>query len=96
VSLFAQGNGKTLRTERAMAVFPVNWITVGMNGTLPPTQTFEHMLLPSIQTSLNVEFQWNWVHIMCAGQSDSTNGKNVVRCAAVLMCSFALRTHLVD
>jgi hypothetical protein len=35
----------------------------GMNGTLPPTQTLEHMLLPSIQTSFNVEFQWNWVHI---------------------------------
>lgn len=49
-----QGNGKTLRTERAMAVFPKNWITAGgpasaksgMNGTLPPTQTLEHMLLP--------------------------------------------------
>ena len=30
------------------------------------------------------------------GQSDSTNGKNVVRCAAVLMRPFALHTPLVD
>jgi len=45
--LVSQGNGKTVRTERAMAVFPPNWVTAGgpasaragMNGTLPPTQT---------------------------------------------------------
>ena len=66
-----KGNGKTVRTERAMAVFPPNWVTAGgpasaragMNGTLPLTQTLEHMLLPSIQTRFNVESQWNWVHI---------------------------------
>ena len=42
-----KGNGKTVRTERAMAVFPPNWVTTGgpasaragMNGTLPPTRT---------------------------------------------------------
>jgi len=41
--LVSQGNGKTVRTERAMAVFPPNWVTAGgpasaragMNGMLP-------------------------------------------------------------
>lgn len=51
MSLFAQGNGKTLRTERAMAVFPKNWITVGGPA--------------SARAGMN-------------GQSDSTNGKNVI------------------
>jgi hypothetical protein len=47
----SQGNGKTLRTERAMAVFPKNWITVGGPA--------------SARAGMN-------------GQSDSTNGKNVI------------------
>ena len=64
-----KGNGKTVRTERAMAVFPPNWVTAGGPA--------------SARAGMN-------------GQSDSTNGKNVVRCAAVLMRSFTLHTPLVD
>lgn len=53
--LFIQGNGKSLRTERAMAVFPKDWVVAGGPS--------------SAKSGMN-------------GQSDSTNGKNVVRCAA--------------
>lgn len=67
------GNGKTLRTERAMAVFPDNWMVMGgpasqkagMNGEVrrlrrPPAALLTVWLLAR------------------TGQSDSTNGKNVV------------------
>ena len=46
-----KGNGKSLRTERAMAVFPPNWVTAGGPA--------------SAKAGMN-------------GQSDSTNGKNVI------------------
>lgn len=47
-----KGNGKTLRTERAQALFPPNWITIGGPGSAKAGQN---------------------------GQSDATDGKNVVR-----------------
>ena len=46
-----QGNGKSLRTERAMAVFPKDWVVAGGPS--------------SAKSGMN-------------GQSDSTNGKNVI------------------
>ena len=50
-SVLWQGNGKTLRTERAQEVFPPNWITIGGPGSAKAGQN---------------------------GQSDSTDGKNVI------------------
>ena len=46
-----KGNGKTLRTERAQAVFPPNWVTMGGPASAKAGQN---------------------------GQSDSTDGKNVI------------------
>lgn len=46
-----KGNGKSLRTERAMAVFPKDWVVAGGPS--------------SAKSGMN-------------GQSDSTNGKNII------------------
>ena len=56
----SQGNGKTVRTERAMAVFPPNWVTAGgpasaragMNGTLLDVPVSDCHILSNVPSSV--------------------------------------------